>query len=122
MRGKKGFTDKGCAQCHIPVQQASTGGTVAVFTDLLLHDTGPGLADGRPQYGADGSEWRTTPLIGLSRLPADTRDVRLLHDGRAALIEEAILWHGGEAEKAKEAFRTAPKPDRDALVAFLKTL
>ncbi len=89
------------------------------FTDLLLHDMGEGLADGRPDHDASGSEWRTPPLWGLGLVPTVNGHDRLLHDGRARGFAEAILWHGGEAEAAKEAFRNADKADRDALVAFL---
>ena len=92
------------------------------FTDLLLHDMGEGLADGRPDGSATGSEWRTPPLWGLGLVERVNGHDRLLHDGRARGFAEAILWHGGEAEAAKEAFRTAGKADRDALIAFLKSL
>ena len=83
---------------------------------------GPGLADGRPDYAASGSEWRTPPLWGLGLVPAVNKHDFLLHDGRARGFAEAILWHGGEAEAAKERFRTMSAEDRDAMVAFLKSL
>ena len=92
------------------------------FTDLLLHDMGDGLADGRPDGSASGSEWRTPPLWGLGLLGRVNGHDRLLHDGRARGFAEAILWHGGEAEKARETFRTATASDREALIAFLRSL
>ena len=91
------------------------------YTDLLLHDMGPGLADGRPDYLAGGSEWRTPPLWGLGLCRRSTATRCLLHDGRARGFAEAILWHGGQADAAKEAFRTMLKSDRDALIAFLQS-
>jgi CxxC motif-containing protein (DUF1111 family) len=129
-QGLATFTAMGCASCHVPTLQ--TGPDAALpelanqtfhpFTDLLLHDMGEGLADHRPDRDASGSEWRTPPLWGLGLVPAVNGHDRLLHDGRASGFAEAILWHGGEAEKAREAFRTAPAAERDALVAFLKAL
>jgi CxxC motif-containing protein (DUF1111 family) len=83
---------------------------------------GPGLADGRPDFLASGSEWRTAPLWGLGLIPDVNGHELLLHDGRARGPAEAILWHGGEAEKSKEAFRTMSKADREALIAFLRSL
>ena len=96
--------------------------TIHPFTDLLLHDMGEGLADNRPDFEATGTEWRTPPLWGIGLLEKVNGHNRLLHDGRARSLEEAILWHGGEAEAAKEKFRTAPKDERDALIAFLNSL
>ena len=92
------------------------------YTDLLLHDMGEGLADNRPEFEASGREWRTPPLWGLGLVPLVNGHDNLLHDGRARGFAEAILWHGGEAETAKEKFRTAPQAERDALIAFLKSL
>ncbi len=83
---------------------------------------GPDLADGRPDFAASGSEWRTPPLWGLGLVPTVNDHLFLLHDGRARGFAEAILWHGGEAEAAREAFRTLSADDRDALVRFLGTL
>jgi CxxC motif-containing protein (DUF1111 family) len=129
-RGEALFTQAGCASCHI--SKTTTGvvdgypalsnQTIRPFTDLLLHDMGPGLADGRPDYLAGGSDWRTPPLWSLGLLPAVNGHQFLLHDGRARGFAEAILWHGGEGEAAKEAFRTLSKSDRDALVSFLQAL
>jgi len=83
---------------------------------------GPDLADGRPDYLASGSEWRTPPLWGLGLVERLEEHLFLMHDGRARSFAEAILWHGGAARSSKEAFRTMPKGDRDALVAFLGSL
>ena len=124
------FTDMGCAACHMPTLTTGPDAalpelanqTIHPFTDLLLHDMGPGLADNRPDGSATGSEWRTAPLWGLGLVPRVNGHDLLLHDGRARGFAEAILWHGGEAEKAKEKFRTASKAERDALIAFLGSL
>ena len=96
--------------------------TIHPYTDLLLHDMGPGLADGRPDFEATGSEWRTPPLWGLGLSNVIDGYLFLLHDGRARDFAEAILWHDGQAAPAREAFRDLPKSDRDALVAFLTSL
>jgi CxxC motif-containing protein (DUF1111 family) len=96
--------------------------TIRPFTDLLLHDMGPELADGRPDYEAGPTEWRTAPLWGLGLQMAVSKHQMLLHDGRARGIAEAILWHGGEAAGARDAFRAMPKADREALLAFLEDL
>ncbi len=129
-RGQKLFTDGGCALCHRP--QLRTGDdpdvnlidhqTFYPYTDLLLHDMGDGLADNRPDFKADGREWRTAPLWGIGLTDVINGNTYFLHDGRARTLEEAIIWHGGEAEKAKQFFVTLPKSDRDALVAFLRSL
>ena len=83
---------------------------------------GEGLADNRPDFSADGREWRTPPLWGLGAIEAVNGHVFLLHDGRARGIAEAILWHGGEAEAAKESFRTMAAAQRRHLLAFLRSL
>jgi CxxC motif-containing protein (DUF1111 family) len=124
------FRDFGCAACHMPSLKTGSdsgfpevsGQTIHPFTDLLLHDMGEGLADRRPDFEATGTEWRTPPLWGLGLIKTVNGHGALLHDGRARGPAEAILWHGGEAEAAKEAFRTAPKEERDALIAFLRSL
>ena len=129
-RGEALFRQAGCAACHMPTLQTGPDAVIPElanqtfhpFTDLLLHDMGPGLADGRPDFEASGSEWRTPPLWGLGLVPRVNGHDRLLHDGRARGFAEAILWHGGEAEASKETFRTMPKDDRESLVAFLKSL
>ena len=119
----------GCASCHLPTLTtgdaevpALADQTIHPFTDLQLHDMGPGLADDRPDFLATGSEWRTAPLWGLGLIELVNGHRFLLHDGRARGPEEAILWHGGEAEAAKEAFRHLSQEERDALIAFLLAL
>ncbi len=83
---------------------------------------GLGLADGRPDHQASGSEWRTPPLWGLGLTHAVNGAEELLHDGRARGVVEAVLWHGGEAEAARERFRALGRADRDALLDFLRSL
>lgn len=129
-RGEDLFTQAGCATCHVPKMSTGTlagwpelsGQTIRPFTDILLHDMGPDLADGRPDFLASGSDWRTPPLWSLGLVRALDGDLFLLHDGRARDFAEAILWHGGEAQKAREAFRTMSKRDRAALLSFLSSL
>ncbi|HXU71816.1 MAG TPA: di-heme oxidoredictase family protein [Polyangia bacterium] len=130
LRGEQLFQKIGCASCHIPKMTTGTlpdwpelsNQTIRPFTDLLLHDMGPDLADGRSDYGASGSEWRTPPLWGLGLVEPIDGYLFLMHDGRARGFAEAILWHGGQGAAAREAFRTLSKSDRDALVAFLNSL
>jgi CxxC motif-containing protein (DUF1111 family) len=130
VKGGQVFATLGCALCHAPTLKTSQNAalpelenqTFHPFTDLLLHDMGEALSDGRPDLEADGKEWRTPPLWGLGLVETVNGHDRLLHDGRARGYAEAVLWHGGEAWKAKEAFRNAGKTERDALVAFLNSL
>jgi CxxC motif-containing protein (DUF1111 family) len=89
---------------------------------MLLHDMGPGLADNRPDYAADGQEWRTTPLWGIGLTQTVNGHHYFLHDGRARTLEEAILWHGGEATASANYFKNASADDRAALLAFLQSL
>ena len=98
------------------------GQTIRPFTDLLLHDMGPGLADSMAEGDASASEWRTTPLWNIGLTAGAAGGEAYLHDGRARDLSEAILWHGGEGEAAREAFRTMPAADRAALIAFLRSL
>jgi len=97
--------------------------TIHPYTDLLLHDMGPGLADSLPEGLASGAEWRTPPLwsLGLTAGVAEGREA-YLHDGRARNLSEAILWHGGEAAASRESFRTMDSSARSALLAFLRSL
>jgi CxxC motif-containing protein (DUF1111 family) len=127
--GAAAFEEMRCTACHMPTQrtgpsevQAAADQEIHPYTDLLLHDMGPGLADGRPDGEATGREWRTQPLWGLGLIEAVNGHTRLLHDGRARTIEEAVLWHWGEAEEARERFRTADEATRAALVRFLESL
>ena len=130
--GRVIFGALGCAGCHRPAFQAGPGGDaesvrreVRLHSDLLLHDMGEGLADNRPEGSASGREWRTQPLWGLSERIKEI-DVGviagLLHDGRARTIEEAILWHGGEAERTVNGFAQLTAHDRAALLAYLSGL
>ncbi|MBX3026213.1 thiol oxidoreductase [bacterium] len=128
-RGEALFAEIGCAACHTPTlttgadaAPALAGQRIHPYTDLLLHDLGDGLADGRPDFLADGREWRTPPLWGLGLIATVNRHTLLLHDGRARDAAEAILWHDGEAVAAREGFRTLPSDDRAALLRFLDSL
>lgn len=109
------FERSGCAACHVPSLRGANG-PVPAYTDLLLHDLGQGLDDGFAAESATSSEWRTAPLWGLGRAG------RLLHDGRAATVEAAILWHGGEAETARATYTGLPEAERRQLLDFLKGL
>jgi CxxC motif-containing protein (DUF1111 family) len=125
LQGESLFRQAGCVACHVPqihtVVNAALPSlskqTVPAYTDLRLHDMGAGLADGRPEFRASGRAWRTAPLWGLG---SDTSS--LLHDGRARTIAEAILWHGGEAERARRAYQQMTVTQRRALGAFLDSL
>jgi len=123
------FVDSGCAACHTPTWTTGPSShewlsqqIIHPFTDLLLHDMGPGLADGRGEFLADGSEWRTPPLWGLGLTEKVSGHTFLLHDGRARNALEAILWHGGEAESSRDKVRHLPTSKREALLAFLESL
>lgn len=118
--GARLFAATGCAACHRPALPTRDGGQAPMFTDLLLHDMGPGLGDTMPEPGAGASQWRTAPLAGLSEALAD--ETGLLHDGRARTIQEAIAWHGGEAAEAARRFGALPMPDKAALVRYVSSL
>lgn len=128
-RGETLFGQAGCSACHLPDlettarSQPSEGKfLIHPYTDLLLHDMGDGLADGRDDYEASGREWRTAPLWGIGLLPTISGHAELLHDGRARNVTEAILWHGGQAARSRDAFRGMPKRDRDAIARFVESL
>lgn len=130
MAGKAIFSQIGCNGCHVPTLrtlshplEAVNNQTFHPFTDLLLHDMGPGLADGRAEFSASGSEWRTSPLwaLGLAATLLDATP-SYLHDGRARTLEEAILWHGGEGQPASDRFKALSASERAQLVAFLQSL
>jgi CxxC motif-containing protein (DUF1111 family) len=128
--GQQLFAQLNCSGCHKPTVQTGVDVTMPAisnqrihpYTDLLLHDMGAGLADGYTDFLADGNEWRTTPLWGIGLFEKTNGTPYYLHDGRARTMEEAILWHGGEAEASKNKFEQLSKPDRKALVKFLKSL
>lgn len=129
LKGKQLFHDAGCADCHRPLfhthpdadaEQASQ--TIRPYTDLLLHDMGPGLADNRPEGAATGQDWRTPPLWGIGLTKTVSGATFFLHDGRARNLMEAILWHGGEAQAARERVVAMTPAQRTDLLAFLRSL
>lgn len=129
MRGRSLFSSFGCASCHTPTLETGDHPIAAVahqrihpFTDMLLHDMGDRLTDARTDFLAQGVEWRTPPLWGIGLTKMIFPMATYMHDGRARTLDEAILWHGGEAMNAREAFRMASAADRAALIAFLETL
>ncbi|HKQ59018.1 MAG TPA: di-heme oxidoredictase family protein [Candidatus Eisenbacteria bacterium] len=128
-QGRALFATAGCVSCHVPVLRTGPSPTpalahreVALYSDLLLHDMGDGLADYRTDGDADGREWRTTPLWGL-RIMREFLNGQafLLHDGSARTVEEAILKHGGEAQAARDAFAGLPAAERAALLDFVES-
>lgn len=129
IEGAKLFEEIGCASCHMPTfvtgehdVAALENQTIHPFTDLLLHDMGPDLADGRPDFDASGDEWRTPPLWGIGLTESVSGHTFFLHDGRARDLTEAILWHGGEGEAAKKAFTELDANDRAKVLSFLGAL
>ena len=128
-RGEKLFSEASCESCHISSFKTGehkypslANQLIHPFTDLLLHDMGESLADNRPDFEADGGEWRTPALWGVGLAQTVLPYSGYLHDGRARSFEEAILWHGGEANLSKVAFETMSASDRAALVRFLQSL
>jgi CxxC motif-containing protein (DUF1111 family) len=130
LRGRELFHTVGCADCHVPrLETGELAGFAEVsnqviwpYTDLLLHDMGDGLADGRPDYEASGSEWRTPPLWGIGLFSVVNDHTFYLHDGRARNLAEAVLWHGGEAQAARDGFVELAADERAALLRFLESL
>ena len=130
LKGKALFGKARCSGCHIPnfttlkvknyPEQSEQ--SIWPYTDLLLHDMGEGLADNRPEFLASGREWRTPPLWGIGKSKMVNPKATFLHDGRARTIMEAILWHGGEGEAAKQAVMDMNKEQRTALVRFVNSL
>lgn len=130
IRGGKLFTQARCAQCHVP--ELRTGEfpalpqiskkTFRAYTDLLVHDMGLGLADGRPDFKAGPRDWRTAPLWGIGLSAQVNGSTHLLHDGRARSVLEAILWHGGEAQASRDLFAGFSKQEREDLIAFVNAL
>ncbi|HMA50163.1 MAG TPA: di-heme oxidoredictase family protein, partial [Magnetospirillaceae bacterium] len=120
--GEALFSQLGCAACHKPAWKTAAGRAIHPYSDLLLHDMGAGLADGRPDFEAGPAEWRTAPLWGLGGAKEVNPQAGYLHDGRARSFTEAILWHGGEAQAARESFAALPAAKREALLAFLGSL
>ncbi len=130
LRGKELFYQTGCTACHTPnfVTQRlkdrpeQSFQLIWPFTDMLLHDMGPALADHRPEARATGSEWRTPPLWGIGLTRQVSGHSYFLHDGRARSLLEAVLWHGGEAAGQRDAVIQLSTADRDALIAYLESL
>ena len=130
LKGKKLFYESGCVSCHTPKfvtrrdapNKAQSFQLIWPYSDFLLHDLGDGLADGQQVGDATGNEWRTAPLWGIGLTKTVNGHTFFLHDGRARNLTEAILWHGGEAEKSRDAFAALPKVDRDSLIKFLESL
>ncbi|HEX5071967.1 MAG TPA: di-heme oxidoredictase family protein [Gemmatimonadaceae bacterium] len=129
-QGEAVFYQVGCAGCHTPTVTTGTlAGVPSVanqvihpYTDLLLHDMGADLADGRPDFQANGREWRTPPLWGIGLVQTVNGHSNFLHDGRARGLLEAVLWHGGEAKKSRDAVVKLSPNARAALVKFLESL
>lgn len=128
--GQQHFVSANCIACHKPGVMTGDdhpvvelrGQLIRPYTDLLVHDMGSRLADNYEEGTASGREWRTAPLWGIGRTEEVGGHTRFLHDGRARSLEEAILWHGGEAEASKEAFRNMSAVEREQLLAFLRSL
>jgi len=130
LKGKAIFHQSGCASCHQPSFTTAARADMPEqseqliwpYSDLLLHNMGPGLADNRPEFLASGSEWRTPPLWGIGLTQTVNGHTYFLHDGRARNLLEAILWHDGEARAAREHVIHLPTAERDALISFLESL
>ena len=130
LAGKQAFYAAGCIACHVPKfvtmtledRPEQSHQLIWPYSDLLLHDMGEGLADGRPEGIATGQEWRTPPLWGIGLTQTVSGHSQFLHDGRARSLLEAILWHGGEAQDARDRFAAMPADERAALIAFLESL
>lgn len=129
-RGEQIFYQAQCASCHTPKMMTGRASehpefnnqVIHPYTDLLLHDMGSGLADNRPDFEADGQEWRTPPLWGIGLVKNVNKHTFFLHDGRARNLMEAVLWHGGEAQPSKEAVLQLSETERTELIAFLQSL
>ena len=130
LHGEQLFAQAQCAVCHVPEIRIGDYPALPLlghqvihpYTDLLLHDMGEGLADGRPDFLAGPHDWRTPPLWGIGLSKTVNGNASLLHDGRARNPTEAILWHGGEAAPSRDAFVRMPKAEREALLSFLDSL
>ena len=127
--GEKLFHRIGCNSCHTPSYKTNSAFTselsyqiIYPYTDLLLHDMGEALSDNRPTFLANGNEWRTPALWGIGLTQIVNPKATFLHDGRAKTIEEAILWHGGEAEQTKQKFLAFTLQERKELISFINSL
>lgn len=130
LAGKGIFNEIGCANCHRPEMTTGTSPISALsnktfhpYTDLLLHDMGPGLDDGYTEGSAKTSEWKTPALwgLGLSKF-SQGGGYFLLHDGRARSIAEAILLHGGEGQASSERYQSLSDTEKRNLIRFLESL
>ena len=129
-RGEELFAEVGCAKCHVPTLRTEPLADLAElpaerihpYTDLLLHDLGPALSDERPTFEATGREWRTPPLWGLGLVKQVNGHTSFLHDGRARNVQEAVLFHAGEALVARDRYSALARSERQALLAFLESL
>ncbi len=130
MAGKSLFAEVGCVECHRPSYTtqknvrfpALSEQQIWPYTDLLLHDMGEGLADNRPDFLASGREWKTPPLWGIGLSNKVNGSGQLLHDGRARNVEEAILWHGGEAEFSRQQYINLQRQQRLNLIKFVESI
>ncbi len=134
LKGQRLFAQAQCAACHrpsyvtgpAPFPELSSarvmGQRIWPYTDMLLHDMGKGLSDHRPDFQANGQQWKTPPLWGVGLIRDVNGHTRLMHDGRANGVLEALLWHGGEAEESRRQVLQMKKPERDALVKFVESL
>ena len=131
--GRKAFATANCVACHTPEMKTGNNHpfaelrnqTIRPYTDLLLHDMGDGLADNLPEGKASGRQWRTPALWGIgytAKVQEGDSKVGYLHDGRARTLQEAILWHAGEAEKSRQRYEAFSAQDREAILAFLRSL
>ncbi len=130
-QGEKLFSQAGCASCHVPVLKTAdsypafpklANRVFYPYTDLLVHDMGEELADGRPDFKAGGRDWRTQPLWGVGLSKTVNGSTALLHDARARNVAEAILWHSGEGTSARDAFSKMSKSERTALIRFVEAI
>jgi len=129
LRGKYLFNEIGCADCHVASHTTASAAIPELenqliwpYTDLLLHDMGPRLSDGRPVGNASGQEWKTPPLWGIGLIEDVSGQTRLMHDGRARNTQEAILWHGGESDESRIAYMKLDISDRMAVIEFVEDL
>ncbi|MBV1858400.1 MAG: thiol oxidoreductase [Nannocystaceae bacterium] len=130
LRGQELFDAVGCDDCHTPRHVTGvderlphlSGQDIWPYSDLLLHDMGAELADGREDFLATGQEWRTPPLWGVGLARAMLARVGFLHDARARTVEEAVVWHDGEARASRVRFTNLRAEDRRALTAFVRSL
>lgn len=130
LAGKNLFFQAGCQSCHTPKYTTAANAAepelanqvIRPYSDLLLHDMGDGLADNRTEFQASGRDWRTPPLWGIGLTQAVSGHTQFLHDGRARNLLEAVLWHGGEAQKAQQQVLSFNAEQRAALLAFLNSL